>query len=242
MEKRRLRMFAGPNGSGKSTINSVISKNLLGYYLNPDEIEKEVNKNGYLDVRDLGLQMETNEIITFFENHPLTERSERGNFIDYISYIEKGFIDFANVGFDSYLSAILTDFLRHKFLEVGKSFTFETVMSSPDKIGILKKAQEQGYRTYLYYVATEDPQINLLRIGHRVNKGGHNVPNDKVISRYYRSLELLLEAIKYSNRAFIFDNSGENKLWIAEIIDGFEIKLQTENIPNWFQKYILEKL
>ena len=94
----------------------------------------------------------------------------------------------------------------------------------------------------MYYVATEDPQINLLRIGHRVNKGGHRVPNDKVISRYYRSLELLLEAIKYSNRAFIFDNSGENKLWIAEIIDGFEIKLQTENIPNWFQKYILEKL
>ena len=214
----------------------------MGYYLNPDEIEKEVNDRGYFDVRGLGLQISQEEIVTFFENHPLTKRTERGDFIDSISYIEKGFISFANVGFDSYMSAILTDFLRHKFLEIGKSFTFETVMSSPDKIEILKKAQEEGYRTYLYYVATEDPLINLLRIGHRVKIGGHNVPNDKVISRYYRSLELLLEAIKHSNRAFIFDNSGETKIWIAEIVDGSEIKLQTENIPNWFQKYVLEKI
>ena len=91
-------------------------------------------------------------------------------------------------------------------------------------------------------MATEDPKINLLRIGHRVKKGGHNIPDDKVISRYYRSLELPSDGIKHSNRAFIFDNSGENKLWIAEIIGGSEIKLRTKNIPTWFQKYILEKL
>ena len=36
----RLRIFAGPNGSGKSTIKEVISKELLGIYINPDEIEK----------------------------------------------------------------------------------------------------------------------------------------------------------------------------------------------------------
>ena len=36
----RLRMFAGPNGSGKSTFKSVIGSELLGIYINPDEIEK----------------------------------------------------------------------------------------------------------------------------------------------------------------------------------------------------------
>ena len=34
----RLRMFAGPNGSGKSTIKEVIEPQLLGVYINPDEI------------------------------------------------------------------------------------------------------------------------------------------------------------------------------------------------------------
>lgn len=242
MSKRRLRIFAGPNGSGKSTIKSVISDSLLGYYLNPDEIEKEINRQGYLDIRDFNINTNRNEIVRFFLDHPLTERSENSDFVHEITYAEKGFISFHNLGFDSYLSAILTDFLRHKFLNEGKSFTFETVMSSPDKIEILKKAQIEGYRTYLYYVATEDPLINLLRIGHRVKSGGHNVPNEKVVSRYYRSLELLFEAVKHTDRTFIFDNSGDNKIWIAEIVGGTEINLQTEEIPAWFQKYILDKI
>ena len=38
----RLRIFAGPNGSGKSTIKEVISEELLGIYINPDEIEKHI--------------------------------------------------------------------------------------------------------------------------------------------------------------------------------------------------------
>ncbi len=242
MAKRRIRIFAGPNGSGKSTIKSVISDRLLGYYINPDDIEKEVKSQGYLDIRMFDIKTDRNEIVSFFENHPLTPRSENGDYIDEITYVDKGFISFHNLGIDSYLSAILTDFLRYKFLEAGKSFTFETVMSSPDKIEILKKAQEEGYRTYLYYVATEDPLINLLRIGHRVKSGGHNVPNDKVITRYYRSLDLLFEAIKHTDRAFVFDNSRDKKIWVAEIIGGSEIKLQTEEIPVWFQKYVLKKL
>ena len=44
----RLRMFAGPNGSGKSTIKDVINKELLGIYINPDDIEKNIKENGYL--------------------------------------------------------------------------------------------------------------------------------------------------------------------------------------------------
>ncbi len=44
MSTPRLRMFAGPNGSGKSTLNSIVSQELLGVYINPDDIEKEINK------------------------------------------------------------------------------------------------------------------------------------------------------------------------------------------------------
>ena len=48
LEIPRLRMFAGPNGSGKSTIKDVINKELLGIYINPDDIEKNIKENGYL--------------------------------------------------------------------------------------------------------------------------------------------------------------------------------------------------
>ena len=35
-------MFAGPNGSGKSTLKSYVPVELLGVYLNPDEMESEI--------------------------------------------------------------------------------------------------------------------------------------------------------------------------------------------------------
>lgn len=242
MEIPRLRMFAGPNGSGKSTIKSVVSSKLLGYYLNPDEIEKEIKEKGYLDIRGYNIQTNQLEIRTFFEEHPLLEKTECSDFIYEIKYIQSEFIDFSNVGIDSYMSAILTDFLRFKYLESRQSFTFETVMSSSDKVEILKKAQQLGYKTYLYYVATEDPDINLLRINHRVKIGGHSVPTNKVIARYYRSLDLLFEAIKYTNRAYIFDNSGDDKTWVAEITNGADVELQLNEVPIWFTKYVLEKI
>jgi len=60
---------------------------------------------------------------------------------------------------NSYFAAVAADFLRQKLLSQRVSFTFEKVMSSPDKVALLCKTQQQGYRTYLYYVATEDPII-----------------------------------------------------------------------------------
>lgn len=236
MAKQRLRMFAGPNGSGKSTIKAVIPSNLLGLYLNPDEIEKEVKLNGGYDFSSFNVEFTQSEINTFFSKHPLNNRVTP----KYEISCSDKFVSFTY--FDSYLSAILTDFFRNLFLANGISFTFETVMSSPDKIKILQKAKQLGYRTYLYFIATEDPLINLLRIEHRVRTGGHNVPSEKIKERYFRSLELLADAIKYSNRAFIFDNSSESKIWISEIIDGQEIQIMTDTIPVWFKKYVLDKL
>ena len=64
----RLRVFAGPNGSGKSTLQEVISKELLGIYINPDEIEKEIKEFGFLDLTRYDVQTNEEEILSFFLN------------------------------------------------------------------------------------------------------------------------------------------------------------------------------
>ena len=76
MSLPRLRMFAGPNGSSKSTLNSVISKELLGVYINPDEIEKEINKFDFLDMTSYRVETNETELISFFENHPLIKKAD----------------------------------------------------------------------------------------------------------------------------------------------------------------------
>ena len=72
--------------------------------------------------------------------------------------------------------------------------------------------------------------------------GGHKVSDDKVVERYHRSLALLLDAIRLTNRAYVFDNSGETNVWIAEITEGTDIELKTDLIPNWFTQAVLDKL
>ena len=94
---------------------------------------------------------------------------------------------------------------------------------------------------YLYYVATEDPEINISRVENRVRLGGHPVPRQKVTERYYRSLELLFEAVRHTHRAYIFDNSFHSKVWLAEITDGNVLEMKSDTMPYWFEKALWDK-
>ncbi len=234
----RLRMFAGPNGSGKSTLNSIISKELLGVYINADEIEKEIKKNDFLDLSSYGIESDEEIVLSFFINHPLLIKADF-NDVGQIKFIDNK-IDFFAVLVNSYYASVCADFIRHQLLEKKISFTFETVMSSRDKVDFLQKAQKMGYRTYLYFIATQDPIVNISRVQNRVKRGGHDVPREKIVSRYYRSLELLPEAVKYSDRAYIFDNSGQDRLWIAQIDNGKEFTFKSESVPEWVERYLLK--
>lgn len=159
----RLRMFAGPNGSGKTTIKSVIPDRLLGVYINPDEIEQTIRDQGAFDPVAFGVGAGAERVRAFLAASPLLERvgwRERALALE----VENGRLRFDSDIVNAYVASVLADFLRHNLLTAGASFTFETVMSSPDKVAFLEKAQQQGYRTYLYYVATDDPIINISRI------------------------------------------------------------------------------
>lgn len=136
------------------------------------------------------------------------------------------------------------DFLRQHLLDQQISFTFETVMSHRSKVDFLKTAQAHGFRTYLYFVATADPEINISRVAYRVSQGGHAVEPQKITDRYGRSLELLMDAISASHRAYIFDNSLDldtDSTLLAEVTDGTELELKVDAVPMWFKTAVLDR-
>ena len=71
-------------------------------------------------------------------------------------------------------------------------------------------------------------------MGSRVQDGGHDVPADKIISRYERSLALLPEAVRLSDRAYLFDNSGQAHRLFAEFESGRPVNVDADT-PEWFQ-------
>lgn len=163
MSAPRMRMFAGPNGSGKSTIKEVLPSGLLGVYLNPDEIQKGIEERGFLEMSGYQVETTREEILPFFASSTLIGKAEMEDEAGRLRFTD-GRLDFRDVAVNAYFASVAADFLRRKLLEAGVSFSFETVMSSPDKVNLMESAQGLGYRTYLYYIATEDPEINLARV------------------------------------------------------------------------------
>jgi predicted ABC-type ATPase len=240
-----MRMFAGPNGSGKSTLKSYLHPALLGVYLNPDDIEREIGRQGFLDFSAYAVATTADEALKFFTGSDFLREAGFGEAAGRLEFQENR-LRFGRVEVNSYFASVAADYLRQKLLAQKASFTFETVMSHEGKVGLLAQAQAAGYRTYLYFVATDDPAINISRVRNRVKLSGHAVPEERIAPRYYRSLDLLMPAIRHTNRAYIFDNSTDNAdrkhTWLAEITDGFQLELKTDCIPAWFKRAVLDKI
>lgn len=238
----RLRMFAGPNGSGKSTIKEVIPAEWLGVYINPDEIEKTIRETGGLPLADFEVQSTDQALRSFLGASVLLARLRLLPLVNRLQLDEEAQrIDFIDVPVNSYWASVLSDFLRQCLLATHTSFTFETVMSSADKVAFFCQARAAGFRTYLYYVATEDPTINVERVRQRVANGGHGVSEDKIRSRYQRSLQLLPNAVECADRAYLFDNSGSDRIWVAEASDGTELEMKTDAMPAWFKTALWDR-
>lgn len=101
-----------------------------------------------------------------------------------------------------------------------RSFCFETVMSHESKIELLKTAKSQGFKTYLYFLYTQSPELNVLRVKQRVAEGGHSVPEEKIRERYGRCFQVLPGALPFADRVYILDNSGEFPVLVGEGKEG----------------------
>lgn len=71
-------MFGGPNGSGKSTIyNHIESSYDLGYYINADELEKLLVKQGFIELSEYGIKGYSQfQLKTYIKNHSLKYKAK----------------------------------------------------------------------------------------------------------------------------------------------------------------------
>ena len=114
-----------------------------------------------------------------------------------------------HLGCSDYEAAELAEKQREAHLKINRDFCFETVMSTTRNINLLNRAKGKGYFIRCYYILTTDPLINIFRIRARVEAGGHDVPEEKIISRYDKALELVKEVVAVCDICHIYDNSED---------------------------------
>jgi len=96
---------------------------------------------------------------------------------------------------------------RNILLDSNKDFSFETVLSTERNLLLLEKAKARGYEVQCIYVLTCDENINVARVRARHMAGGHDVPEDKIRTRYHRALAILPRLITVCDKILIYDNS-----------------------------------
>jgi ABC-type lipoprotein export system ATPase subunit len=110
----RLRMFAGPNGSGKSTLKELLAPELLGIYINPDEIEKESKQFDFLDFRQYEVKTTAEEILSFMQKSTLLAKANLQEEAEYLKYNDYKLI-FTEVAVNAYFASVCADFIRKKW-------------------------------------------------------------------------------------------------------------------------------
>lgn len=238
---KRMRVFAGPNGSGKTTLIKNLQAEIpFGVYVNADDIESLLTESKVLLFNAYQIVVTQAQVQDFFKTSQFSPvKRNDSNLWSKLSVVNN--VLNIDTSIDSYLAADIAEFIRQQLLDNSISFTYETVMSHKSKLTFLKKAQEEGFKVYLYFVATEDPDINISRVNVRVAQYGHGVAPEVVRRRYFKSLQHLRDAVKLSNRAYLWDNSSATSLLIAEVANGEDVKIfDTDKVPNWFVKYLID--
>lgn len=124
---------------------------------------------------------------------------------------------------------------REQLLRDHKDFIFETVLSSDGKVDFLKRAKEEGYFIRMFFICTDAPTINAARIAKRVMEGGHDVPIQKIISRYEKAIINAIKVMRFADRVYFYDNSvdNQNAQLLFRTTEGQIAKRYMQSLPKW---------
>ena len=143
---------------------------------------------------------------------------------------------------DAYAAASVANSIRRELVKRRESFIFETVFSDPvgDKVKFLKKAAESGYTVVLCYIGISGPEVSEERVAMRVSQGGHDVPSDKLQSRFARTIDNLRMAIQRLPHVLIYDNDDlTNPYQQVAVFEQGRLMTSKEPLPNWLEALVL---
>jgi predicted ABC-type ATPase len=136
----------------------------------------------------------------------------------------------------AYEAAQLAETVRRDLVSRGMSFCMETVFSDPHgaKIEFLREARSKGYFVFLVFIGLDSPELAVSRVMQRTEAGGHDVPDEKIVTRFPRAILNLRSAIAFVDHALVFDNSSADEPYrlVAEFTAGALVR--HEHRATWF--------
>jgi predicted ABC-type ATPase len=118
----------------------------------------------------------------------------------------------------------------NKLISNRIDFAFETTLSTKSYTNTIEKAKVQGYQTTLVFFWLDSVELAIERVKTRVLEGGHNIPREVIIRRYFAGLKNLFGLyVSICDYWMIFDNSKSPSTLIAEGYSDKDIDIKNIN-------------
>jgi predicted ABC-type ATPase len=176
----------------------------------------------------------------------------------YDTAIEQGFIDtklpFLNVdiitrfelgGYSEENYAIADAIFRKRigeYINDAKDFMIESNLARDADYDWVQNMIKKGYDVILYFLCTNDIEVNINRVLKRVKEGGHDVPANIIENRYNLALLYLRSKMHLFKKCFLIDNTAEVPITMAIVTAGV-IETKSPDCYKWVNNvlYILDR-
>lgn len=171
---------------------------------------------------------------------PLLDKSECGYPFVNADEIEAARFP-GEVGVHSLEMAKLAAKIRAQYIKARQSFITETVFSHQSKNRLVEDAQKAGFEVVLNHIHVSSAELAYRRVWDRAGSGGHDVPKDKIFSRYDRTVVNVQKASIVADRTYVWDNSRQSAhsgviyRFIMTMAKG-KITTLADPIPDWAHK------
>ncbi|WP_101948519.1 zeta toxin family protein [Mycobacterium sp. 3519A] len=90
-----------------------------------------------------------------------------------------------------------------------KDFAFESTLGGATMPRLLAEAASQGFEVRVFYVGLASPELHIERVRHRVQAGGHDIPESSIRRRWRHSRLNLIELLPHLTELKVYDNSAD---------------------------------
>jgi predicted ABC-type ATPase len=104
-----------------------------------------------------------------------------------------------------------------ELIEESIDFAFESTLASRSFVHLIERVKKRNYKINIIYFWLASPELAIERVAKRVQKGGHNIPEETIKRRYERSRKNFMELyLPTCDGWSVYDNSYNNPVLVAE--------------------------
>ena len=125
-----------------------------------------------------------------------------------------------------------------RLIEAEKDFAVEVTLAGKGFERIIRRLKRAGYAVTIIFLFLKSPDVCIARVRNRVMAGGHDVPVEDIVRRFYRSKHNFWHIYKDQvDQWHLSYNSGEHLQEVA-VGEGVQFTVKNEDFFELFMQDI----